>query len=177
MPTAHHDFLSDIAFSANGKRIVSVGRDRIAIVWDVATGRALRAIDNFESADISAVALSPDGQYIAIGDGKGGLVVWDARVRKPLRELVWHLNRVTGVGFRNGASQLWSASADRTFVLWDLDSGRKLKLLLAKSAILGAAVSATEDVAATSEENGTASVWNLKSGKRIGDVLALSDDS
>lgn len=57
----------DAAFSPDGKRLVSVGRDFTIKLWDTANGKLLR---RFEAADGKtfpvSVAYSPDGQYVTI---------------------------------------------------------------------------------------------------------------
>ena len=62
-------WLDSVAFSPNGKQIVSGSRDRTIRVWNVATGEqsgeALRGHDDW----VRSVAFSPDGKQIVSGSG------------------------------------------------------------------------------------------------------------
>jgi WD40 repeat protein len=62
-------------FSADGKTILTGGQ-KTAYLWDTATGRQLRAFG--VPANLWAVDISPDGQFIAIGGSDKLVHVWDA---------------------------------------------------------------------------------------------------
>ena len=67
-----------VAFSRDGRQIVSAGDDRCVRIWDAATGRELRLLRGHSSA-VVAVAFSPDGSRIASAEARTGTVkVWDA---------------------------------------------------------------------------------------------------
>src|SRR5260370_8426818 len=53
----HGDGLLDVLFSADGRLLVSLGRDRTAPVWDAHTGRPPRVLPN-ESGPIPALPLA-----------------------------------------------------------------------------------------------------------------------
>src|SRR5262245_36686928 len=92
-----------VAFSADSKRIVTAGGDKTARVWDATTG-ALQLELNKYPTEIKCAAFSPDGTQIVTGspwtglpDGKGVVIVWDARTGKTLRE--WQMPNAARVAF------------------------------------------------------------------------------
>ncbi|KAI1075239.1 WD40 repeat-like protein [Whalleya microplaca] len=73
------------------------------------------------TADILCVAASQDGKFVVTGGADNRLIVYDAKSLKPLRVFTHHRDSVTGLAFRRGMNQLYSASKDRTVKVWSLD--------------------------------------------------------
>ena len=67
-----------VAFSPDGKRIVSGSGDKTVRVWDVDTGKPIGQPLTGHTAVVSSVAFSPDGKRIVSGSGDDTVRVWDA---------------------------------------------------------------------------------------------------
>jgi WD40 repeat protein len=76
-------FLDGVAFTRDGRFVLSGGTDRAVFAWEVATGRLIgRVADHTNS--IRGVALSPDGTRLATSSIDGTGLVWqmpDAMVK------------------------------------------------------------------------------------------------
>ena len=70
--------VTGLAFTPDSKQLVSASNDRTVRVWDMDTGRTARIIRG-ESApgwgSIYAMALSPDGRWLAVGGYLHGTIV------------------------------------------------------------------------------------------------------
>jgi WD40 repeat protein len=75
----HSYAICALAFSADGKTLVSDAADQTAIIWDVDTGQMRRLVRSPQSA--GGLALTPDGQKLIIGDSG----VWDAVTGRQIR--------------------------------------------------------------------------------------------
>ena len=64
-----------VAFSPDGKTVVSGSGDGTVRVWDVASGQSLRTLEATPTA-VKAVAFSPDGKTVVSGSGDRTLRVW-----------------------------------------------------------------------------------------------------
>ena len=72
----HMAMINGIAFTPDGRQLVSASEDKTIRVWDLASGKTVRTIRG-ESAPgdagkVYAMALSPDGKWLAAGGWLGG---------------------------------------------------------------------------------------------------------
>jgi WD40 repeat protein len=66
-----------MAFSSDGRRLVTGGLDKTVRVWDVETGKELHRYEG-HNAGVLAVAYLPDGKRIASACQDGGVRIWRA---------------------------------------------------------------------------------------------------
>jgi serine/threonine protein kinase/WD40 repeat protein len=78
----HRGGVPSIAFSPDGSVLASVGKDRVARLWDVRSGALLRAVAHGDP--VQSLAFSPDGRVLVTGGRDGELRVWDAHSGRPL---------------------------------------------------------------------------------------------
>jgi WD40 repeat protein/serine/threonine protein kinase len=68
---AHSDVVVCVAFSPDGKYLLSGSRDGSVVVWDVSSGRKLNSWLAHKSG-VNSVSFSPDGKLVATGGGYRG---------------------------------------------------------------------------------------------------------
>jgi serine/threonine protein kinase/WD40 repeat protein len=83
----HGSGVPAVTFSPDGRRIVSVSKDKTIRTWDPATGQQLASSSGGHNGEIEAVAISPDGRLLATGDFDGAVYVRDAADGKELPRL------------------------------------------------------------------------------------------
>ena len=72
--------VTSIAFSPDGKRIVSGSDDKTIRLWDAETGESLRAPLGKHQGGVMSVAFSPDGKHIVSGSYDNTIQLWDVEV-------------------------------------------------------------------------------------------------
>jgi WD40 repeat protein len=114
---AHHGDISCLAFSADGKKLISGGKDQTARIWETASGKELTVHDRHE-VPVTAVAFSADGRTVASGDRSNVTHVWDATTGKLLHRLRSELETPWGthpairvLRFAPDGKTLWAGSA------------------------------------------------------------------
>ena len=120
----HTDSIWSVAFSPDGRHIVSGSYDSTIRLWDAQTGDQVGNPLQAHTHPVWSVTFSPDGKYIVSGSNDGTIQLWDAQtggqVGKPLRG---HTNSVWSVAFSPDGRHIVSGSSDSTIRLWDAWTG------------------------------------------------------
>jgi WD40 repeat protein/tRNA A-37 threonylcarbamoyl transferase component Bud32 len=118
----------DLAFSADGAMIAFARPSRGgAEVWDVATRTSIASFEGTPPPlyDLS-VALSPDGQTLAVG-GFGRVVrLWDVRTRTLVHELDQGGNGAFTLEFSPDGRMLAVSGFEPVASLWDVETGTQI---------------------------------------------------
>ncbi|RDW67607.1 WD40 repeat-like protein [Coleophoma cylindrospora] len=110
---------------------------------------------------ILCVATSQDGKFVVTGGKDRRLIVWDANL-KPLRVFSQHRDAVTGLAFRRGTNQLYSASKDRTIKIWSLDELAYVETLFGhQDEVVDIAALAQERCISVGARDRTARLWKV----------------
>jgi WD40 repeat protein len=158
-------YLDEVAFSADGRTMVTEGRDHKIKLWDVQSGRELRTLTK-DSAEISSVALTVDGKTLASGR-RGTIKLWDVQSGTELRTFTWHSRGVLSVAFSADGKTLASADLDFRIKVWDVQSGVELREL--HSYLHGSALAVTADgkTLASAGDRGPIQVWDVQTGTEL----------
>jgi WD40 repeat protein/tRNA A-37 threonylcarbamoyl transferase component Bud32 len=113
----HSDRVTALAWSPDGREIISSSADRSVQVWDTFTGKCRFKYRN-NSAGINAVAWSPNGRTIASGGNDRAVQLWDVISKKPLLTYLGHTNYVTALAWPSDGTRVASAGVDRTVQIW-----------------------------------------------------------
>lgn len=74
----HSGGISSVSISSDGKRIVTGGNDKLAMIWDAKTQIKLGDSLKGHSDIIKSVCFSPDGNLIVTGSDDKLAMIWDA---------------------------------------------------------------------------------------------------
>ncbi len=113
---AHPLPVKDISLSKDGRFLVSGAGDQMVKVWDTSTGKKITEFRH--SSAVQAVAISPDGTYVAAGGPSGEINEWNIQTRQlrgnpgRVRYSIWSLfydenNNSLWIGTDNGVAGSW----------------------------------------------------------------------
>lgn len=115
----HAGLIFSVAFTPDGRRLVSGSMDATIRVWDVGSGEAVRIIATDWPQPFLAV--SPDGDRLATGSPDHRVYLWPLSADGSEPTVIGeHDKTVTGVAFSPDGSRLASSSLDGTVKIWDV---------------------------------------------------------
>jgi WD40 repeat protein/tRNA A-37 threonylcarbamoyl transferase component Bud32 len=116
----HADSIWNIAFSLDGKRILSASSDLTFKVWDAQTGREIYTIGS-----VASMAFSPDSKRMVSRSQDGTLKIWDVQTGQESQTLKGYTGPVTSLAFSPDSKRIVSGSADGSLKIWDGESGQE----------------------------------------------------
>jgi hypothetical protein len=147
---------------ANNGRIVIGSHNKVKI-WNLHTGDRLHTLSH--SCSIQIVALSLDGQLLAVGRNDGKIKLWNSQTGVSIRTLNGHTAVVNSILFSSDAQRLISASADRTIKIWDVQTGKALQTLSDHTQGVNAiALIPESQILISGSADQTIKLWHLESG-------------
>ncbi len=170
----------NVAFSPDGKRLVSCGTDGTIRIWDTASGRELKTLRGHEE-DATAVAWSPDGKSLVSGGWDSTVRIWNADTGREVKILYRDQSRNQS---RTIDSVAWSADGrlilarchgDEVSRLWDAASGKEIRQfegvkmnVTFTRALNGSAISPDSRFVLTNDGFGAVSrIWDIATGREL----------
>jgi TIR domain/WD domain, G-beta repeat len=94
----HAGAITAVAFSPDGKRVLTGSSDKTARLWDAGTGAAVATLEGHTDS-VRAVAFSPDGKRVLTGSSDKTARLWDAATGAAVATLEGHTDSVRAVAF------------------------------------------------------------------------------
>ena len=121
-PLLHDHPVYAVAFSPDGKTVVTGCADNAARLWDVEASQVRGPLLRHKG-QVLAVAYSRDGTMVLTGSADKTALLWDAKTGKLLHTLTGHKRRILAVAFSHDSKTVVTGSVDRTARLWDVETG------------------------------------------------------
>jgi eukaryotic-like serine/threonine-protein kinase len=172
-PLAHSGPIRCLAFSPDGRTVVTGSAADRGRLWEVASGKPIgRPMQ--PQGPVWAAAFSPNGAAVLTGSADGTARLWNAVSGEAEGPPMAHPGAVTFVAFspREGKTLL-TLCEDNAARLWDAATGTLLgQPMRHEGAIHEAAFSPDGKTVATGSEDGSARIWDACTGKPISPVLS-----
>ncbi|MDQ2855233.1 MAG: WD40 repeat domain-containing protein [Acidobacteriota bacterium] len=160
----NQDDPSFIAVATDGNSFAEVSGGRL-LLWR-STGEAKKDVPFPDGRPIEAVALSADGQALAVGIGKDVLLLAsDGTVTKTL---TGQSMTIASLAFSDDGHSLASISEDGKIEIWDVTSARVERTLTAGASITALRFSPNGQILATAGEDHSITLWSLQTGQAQG---------
>lgn len=162
--------VKSVAFSPDGKRIVSGSYDYTIRIWDAETGSLIGQPLKCHEV-VYSVAFSPDGKRIVSGSSNNTLRIWDAESGKQIgQSLQGHTGEVYSVAFSPDGKRIVSGSGDNTIQIWDSKTGTKIGEPMKghNDKVGSVAFSPDGKRIVSGSDDWTIRIWNAETGERIG---------
>jgi WD40 repeat protein len=176
----HTDTVVSVAFSPDGKQIVSGGWDNNVRLWGARTGKPIGQPFTGHKKWVSSVAFSPDGKQIISGSNDKTLRLWDVRTGNPIGQpFTGHTDGVRFVAFSPDGKQIISGSEDKTVRLWDVRTGKPIGQPFTghTDKVESVAFSPDGKQIISGSNDKTLRLWDVRTGKPIGQPFTGHTDA
>jgi WD40 repeat protein len=163
----HTEGVQSVAFSPDGRQVVSGSLDKTVRICNAQTGAELRVLQGHND-DVRYVAFSPDGKHVVSGSGDKTVRIWVAQTGAELRVLQGHDSTVYSVAFSPDGKQVVSGSADKTVRIWVAQTGAELRVLQGHdSSVSSVAFSPDGKQVVSGSQDETVRIWDAQTGTEL----------
>jgi WD40 repeat protein len=164
--------VTSVAYSPNGKMILSGSSDRTIKVWDATSAQLLRTFSGDYGA-VSAVAFLPDGHRVASASLNGAIIIWSVDSGQPIRSLKSDANyswesspAVRSIAVSPDGARVASGAADSTVTIWNDGNGGVLQVFRSHDQDIESVAFAPDGrMLLAGAKDGTILVWDTLAGQ------------
>ena len=158
-PIAHRDLIQSLAFNLEGDLLASGGFREVKL-WRRPSD--VKLLDIATGAPVTAVATSPDGKSLVVGNNAGVIQFYDANSGQPGIKINGHTGKVVAIRF-TADGRLLTASQDQTIRCWNPSDGSPIGVIETPSPIHAIELTALPKKAENEASSPTTAIQQLVS--------------
>jgi WD40 repeat protein len=139
--------------------------DRLVRLWQIDTGEFTSFTGHTDA--IRAIAISPDGRYLAGGGGSADptIKLWNVRDGRCYGNLSGHTNEVWSIAFSADGRMLASGGTDRTIRIWSPQTGECLQILTGHMHWVMSVAFSSPEILVSAGFDRMINFWDLQTGE------------
>jgi WD40 repeat protein/tRNA A-37 threonylcarbamoyl transferase component Bud32 len=161
----HAEFVDAVAFTPDGKRILTASQDQTVKIWDA---RPLEEPPLLATSDyeLASVAISADGQRLAVGDVAGGLRILEMPSGTESSRVRVHKGGIWALAFSHSGCCLASGGDDGSVCIWNDPGELPVRTMQVPQAQVWCLAWAPDDERmASGHSDGAVRIWNVSTGQ------------
>ncbi|HWF87327.1 MAG TPA: hypothetical protein VN659_00785 [Pyrinomonadaceae bacterium] len=167
----HTGDINSIAFSPDGRFVVTGSADGTARVWEAASGKSVGELRG-HSKSVNSASFSPDGKFIVTASDDATVRLWDATRFALVRNIGgMYPGVVSSAKYSPDGRFIVAASGEAAWVCDPVRGGVVRKLEGHTGQVNSASFSPDSRLIVTASADNTARVWNVDTGESIASLL------
>ena len=163
----HEGPVQAVAFSPDGKFVLSGSDDRTVRLWSAESGQEVRRLEGHQDWVLSVTFL-PGGKEVLSGSTDRTIRIWNLDTGQQIQRLDGHEASVTCLSVSPDGTRVLSGSDDQSIRLWDVRGGRELRKLEGHRGPIQCVAFSADGLQGLSGGNDrTVRLWNLEDGREI----------
>ena len=183
-----------MAFSPDGKTILTESDDKRARLWDAATGQSIGQ-PLLHQGPITLAEFSPDGKTFLSGSGDNTIEaasaatrarpgmrlpfksgansarLWDVTTGEPIGPPLLHQGPIVCIAFSPDGKAALTGSVDGTARVWEAATGQPVGAPMLHQDRIGSMAFSPDGKTVLTGARDTARLWDVVTGQRIGDPM------
>jgi WD40 repeat protein len=161
----HTDWIRALAFSTDGKLLVSAGDDKSILVWNVESGTFARRLEG-STEWVMCLAVSPDGKHVAAAGFDRTIRIWDVSSGTKVGEFPANHQIVIALAWSPDGKIIVSGGQDKKIRVWDATAGTELRVIDGHTdQVFAVAIHPNGRWLASCSADKSVRLWNLADGK------------
>jgi WD40 repeat protein/serine/threonine protein kinase len=170
----HSEAIMSVAFSRDGRQLLTSSQDNSAKLWDASTGRELVTYKGHQNA-IEPAVFSWDGKRVFTSSADQTAKVWDTASGKNLFTLKGHRGQVSWPTSTPDDRLIITGSVDKTIKVWAPEAAQEMIALDGKNPKLcSLAFSPDGNRIVTGSFYGQGKVWDATTGQLLYSIAGTS---
>ncbi|WP_069471539.1 WD40 repeat domain-containing protein [Candidatus Marithrix sp. Canyon 246] len=162
---AHTDAVNHVAFSPNGKYLLTASADKTAVLWDIKRRIPIKNFNKHNQA-VSYAGFSPDGSMIITASMDNIASLWDIKSGKRLKRLLGHKKGILHAAFSPDGDYVVTAGGGGNVRIWSVSDGKLVRVLKGHNKAIFH-ISFNANTILTTSLDKTVRLWDFKIGKPL----------
>lgn len=163
----HSKPIEALAFSADGKLLLSASDDYTIRLWDLKTKKQTKIWEGHRW-EVNSICFLPDGERFVSTSNDGDVRIWDMSMAHSSYTFDKHSSAVAGVAYNFDGSIIASASWDKSILVWDAKTRQILHRLLGHTKdVLNVEFSPNGILLVSCSRDHTIRIWDINKGSLI----------
>jgi hypothetical protein len=164
----HTDWITAVAFSPNGEWLASGDRNGGISIWDADNGLEIHTLAGHR-AGVTGLSWRGDSKVLASVGEDGAAKVWEMNEGKQVRTWNAHAGGALSIEYTHDG-RLLTCGRDGRAEAWTSDGSKLKSLEVTNDLPVRATFTHDGGRAIVADWAGTVTVWDLKTGRRIGEL-------
>ncbi len=121
----HTKGVNAVAYSPDGKKILSASIDHTIKEWSVSSGKCIQTLEGHTDV-VKCLAYNSDGTKALSGSDDKTIIEWDLEKGKDIETFKGHNGAITTLLYWQNDEKILSGALDKTVKLWDVKSNKCL---------------------------------------------------